>query len=85
MRSRIVLACADGASNVDVATHLGVHLSTVGNWRRRFLKLRLDGLVDEQRPGRPPSVSLDQVEDVVVATLERTPRNDTHWSRASMA
>ncbi|MEV0394971.1 IS630 family transposase [Polymorphospora rubra] len=85
MRSRIILACAEGASNVDVATELGIHLSTVGKWRRRFLKLRLDGLIDEQRPGRPPSIGLDRVEDVVVTTLEQTPRNATHWSRASMA
>jgi transposase len=85
MRSRIILGCADGGSNTDVASDLGVHLSTVGKWRRRFLKLRLDGLIDEQRPGRPPSITLDQVEDVVVSTLEQTPRNATHWSRASMA
>src|SRR5262245_35996252 len=85
MRARIILACAEGASNTDVAAALGVHLSTVGKWRRRFLKLRLDGLIDEPRPGRPPSIALDRVEDVVITTLEQTPRNATHWSRKSMA
>ena len=85
MRSRIILACANGIANTDVATELNVHVSTVGKWRRRFLELRLDGLVDEQRPGRPPSIALERVEDVVVSTLEQTPRNATHWSRASMA
>src|SRR5690242_12039699 len=85
MRAKIILACGEGTSNTDVAKELDVHLSTVGKWRRRFVKERLDGLIDEQRPGRPPSISLDQVEKVVVATLEQTPRNATHWSRTSMA
>ena len=85
VRCRIILACADGLSNVEVAEQVAVNRMTVGKWRSRFLQHRLEGLLDEERPGRPPSIALDRVEDVVVTTLEQTPRNATHWSRTSMA
>jgi len=85
LRSRTVLACAAGADNKAVAAELGCAQATVGKWRARFVEHRLDGLSDEDRPGRPASITAGQVEDVVVATLEPVPANATHCSRAKMA
>lgn len=85
LRCRIVLGCADGLNNKQVGEREGVSERTVGKWRARFMQSRLDGLADQERPGRPPSILLDRVDEVVTATLEQTPRNATHWSRTSMA
>ncbi|MER6561768.1 helix-turn-helix domain-containing protein [Streptomyces sp. NPDC001027] len=71
-------------TNKQVAADLGVDQPTVDRWLARFVAERPDGLQDEQRSGQPPSILLDQVEDVIVATLESTPAKGTHWSRASM-
>src|SRR6478752_7729150 len=84
-RCRIVLGCAAGKPNKEVAAEVGVWPQTVGVWRRRFIERRLEGLVDEPRPGGPRTITDEQVEAVVVATLEREPKGATHWSRASMA
>jgi transposase len=85
LRCRIVLACADGGHVIEVAERLGVDPHTVGKWRRRFLADRLEGLHDEPRPGTPRTVSDDDVEAVIVKTLEETPPDATHWSTRSMA
>jgi transposase len=84
-RSRIVLLCGSGMQNIDVAEKLSVSKQMVGKWRQRFIDHRLDGLLDEPRPGAPRKISDADVERVVVQTLESTPRDATHWSVRSMA
>jgi transposase len=84
-RSRIVLAAAEGLKTTEVAARLGVNVSTARRWRNRFAEHRLDGLLDEPRPGQPRTVSDAQVEEVIVKTLESTAKNATHWSTRSMA
>jgi transposase len=84
-RCRIVLACAQGLTNQQVAAAENVHQVTVGKWRSRFVEKRLDGLHDEPRPGAPRTISDADVERVLVKTLEETPRGATHWSTRSLA
>ena len=84
-RARVVLACAEGLDNKAVAKKLRCSLGMVGKWRSRFLEARLEGLYDEPRPGAPRKVSDDQVEKVVIQTLESTPRGQTHWSTRGLA
>jgi transposase len=85
LRSRIVLLAAEGRNNTEIARELGVHRNVAGKWRSRFLEHRLDGLSDEPRPGRPRMITDEQVEEVVIKTLETTPTDATHWSTRSMA
>lgn len=85
LRARIVLACAEGWSNTEVARRCRVTRPTVGKWRQRYVERRIDGLLDEPRPGHPRTVSDEDVERVLVMTLESQPKDATHWSTRSMA
>jgi transposase len=85
LRCRVVLECARGHTNREVSRRLGVSEPTVSKWRRRFVDQRLEGLHDEPRPGVPRSITDDDVEALIVATLEQTPTDATHWSTRSMA
>ena len=80
-----MLACARGKPNAQVQRELGVSAPTVAKWRQRFVAHRLNRLADEPRPGRPRTITDQEVERVVTATLESTPANGTHWSTRSMA
>jgi transposase len=84
MRARIILGCNDGLSNGEVAKRLRITAATVCKWRERFRVNRLEGLLDEPRPGAPRSVTDVQVEEVITQTLESMPANSTHWSTRLM-
>lgn len=84
-RARIVLACVDEPSNTEVARRLRCTGHTVGKWRSRFIKRRLDGLYDEPRVGGPRQITDEQVEALIVSTLESKPQGHTHWSTRKMA
>src|SRR5512141_100354 len=85
LRARMILRCAEGFTNTQVAIQVHVRIATVGKWRQRFVDRRLDGLLDEPRPGAPRKVSDADVERALAMTLESTPKDATHWSTRSLA
>jgi transposase len=85
LRSRIILACAEKVPNKEVARRLRITKSTVGKWRSRFVKRRLDGLLDEPRPGAPRKIDDARVERLIATKLNERPRDATHWSTRTLA
>jgi transposase len=84
-RARVILVCAEGLDNTAAAKKLRCSPGMVGKWRARFLKHRVEGLHDEPRPGSPRKISDEQIEKVIIQTLETTPRGQTHWSTRELA
>ena len=85
LRARVILLCAAGRSNTEVAAELHITIQTVGKWRQRFIDKRLDGLLDEPRPGTPRRLSEADVDRVLVLTLESAPDHAAHWSTRTLA
>src|SRR3989442_8512553 len=85
LRAGLVLRCAAGEPATAIAREVHVTKQTVGKWRGRFIARGLDGLLDEPRPGVPRTITDADVERVLTATLESTPRDATHWSTRSLA
>ena len=85
LRARIVLRCAKGGENTEIAAEMKIDRNTVGRWRKRFQEKRLNGLLDEPRPGAPRRIGDEKVERVIVDTLESKPKGATHWSTRDMA
>ena len=84
-RARVILASAQGLANRVVAKQVRCSVGMVNKWRSRYLKERLQGLYDEPRPGAPRKITDAQVEEIVIQTLESTPRGQTHWSTRRLA
>jgi transposase len=85
LRCRIVLLAGEGLRTGEICQRLGVHRNTVAKWRSRFVAERLEGVLDEPRPGQPRKITDAQVDEVITKTLESTPKDATHWSTRSMA
>ena len=85
LRARIVLACAEALANREAARRLRVTPQTVGKWRSRFVERRLDGLLDEPRPGAPRRLTDAKIERLIATTLDTLPRDATHWSTRGLA
>ena len=85
LRARVILLCAAGRSNTETAAELHLTIQTVGKWRQRFIEKRLDGLLDEPRPGTPRKLSEADVDRVLGLTLESAPSHAAHWSTRSLA
>jgi len=85
LRARVILLCADGLSNTDAAAALHITIQTVGKWRHRFIDKRLEGLLDEPRPGTPRRLSQADVDRVLGLTLESVPAKAGHWSTRTLA
>src|SRR5579862_1423509 len=85
LRARVILLCAAGRSNTETAAELHITIQTVGKWRQRFVEKRLEGLLDEPRPGTPRKLSEADVDRVLGLTLESTPSHAAHWSTRSLA
>src|SRR3954469_23228740 len=85
LRARIVLLASEGLKNTEIAARLGIRHASASKWRNRFAEHRLDGLTDEPRPGQSRKISDAKVEEVIVKTLESTPKDATQWSTRSMA
>lgn len=85
LRARVILLCANGRSNTETAAELHITIQTVGKWRQRFIERRLDGLLDEPRPGTPRRLSQADVDRVIELTLESVPAKANHWSTRTLA